>query len=204
MMAVIAERVSIRRLYDRLGFGANAATLSEGRSFDQVADRLLDPAAIAEDPGVKATPAPAIGPPPAQPGKANKGNVAVHKQYATALVEQQSTVIRWWLDRMVAAKAPAAERITWFWHGHFATGAQKVKSPEQMLEQNQTQRRLGLGGFAELAHAMITDPATLRWLDGENNRVGAPNENLAREFMELFALGIGHYSEDDVRSRPGR
>lgn len=100
---------------------------------------------------------------------------------------------------MTAVEAPATERITWFWHGHFATAAKKVRSPQQLLAQNETQRRLGLGGFTELAKAMIVDPAMLRWLDGNKNRVGAPNENLAREFLELFTLGVGHYSEHDVR-----
>ena len=92
----------------------------------------------------------------------------------------------------------AGERLTWFWHGHFATSNQKVRNAAWMLAQNQTQRRLALGRFGDLAPAMIVDNATIRWLDGQRNRKGSPNENLAREFMELFTLGIGHYQEADV------
>jgi uncharacterized protein (DUF1800 family) len=92
----------------------------------------------------------------------------------------------------------AGERLTWFWHGHFATSNQKVRNAAWMLAQNQTQRRLALGRFGDLAQAMIVDNATIRWLDGQRNSKGSPNENLAREFMELFTLGIGHYQEADV------
>jgi uncharacterized protein (DUF1800 family) len=91
------------------------------------------------------------------------------------------------------------EKVTWFWHGHFATSVQKVKYAQLMLGQNETFRKLGMGSFTDLAHALIVDPAMIVWLDGNDNKAGAANENLAREFMELFALGVGHYSEGDVR-----
>lgn len=68
-----------------------------------------------------------------------------------------------------------------------------------MLAQNRTQREHALGSFTDLARAMVVDPAMLLWLDGTSNKAGKPNENLAREFMELFTLGVGHYTEDDVR-----
>jgi uncharacterized protein (DUF1800 family) len=197
-VTLLDEPSAIRRLHDRLGFGAPGGP--DGRGFDRVLADLLDPAAAAADPGVAATPAPALGPPPVKPRKSD-GPVDpdLTKRAGRELRAQQSALVLWWLDRMAAARTPTTERVTWFWHGHFATGAQKVRSPREMLAQNETQRRLGLGGFAELAQAMIVDPAMLRWLDGGKNRVGAANENLAREFMELFALGVGHYSEDDVR-----
>src|SRR5690349_6769421 len=99
-----------------------------------------------------------------------------------------------------AADRPFPERMTWFWHGHFATSIQKVRFANLMAIQNASQRRLGTGDFRALARAMAVDPAMLLWLDGGGNRVGKPNENLAREFMELFTLGVGNYSEDDVRS----
>ena len=100
---------------------------------------------------------------------------------------------------MVSADHGLTERMTWFWHGHFATSVQKVKSASLMLVQNQTLRADALTTFDKLAHALIIDPAMLVWLDGNDNMVGAANENLAREFMELFSLGHGAYSEDDVR-----
>ncbi|MFD1045765.1 DUF1800 family protein [Kibdelosporangium lantanae] len=84
--------------------------------------------------------------------------------------------------------------------GHFATSAQKVRSAELMGRQNRTIRDHGLGEFAVLANAMVVDPAMLIWLDGQKNTAKAANENLGRELMELFTLGVGHYSEEDVRA----
>ena len=101
---------------------------------------------------------------------------------------------------MVTVQEPLHERITLAWHNHFATSAQKVRSAAEMVAQNRTLRSLGTGDFSALAYAMLTDPAMLRWLDGQNNTAKAPNENLSREFMELFALGHGNgYTETDVR-----
>src|SRR5690349_24982301 len=100
---------------------------------------------------------------------------------------------------MAAADRPFPERMTWFWHGHCATSIQKVKFANLMAIQNARQRTLGTGDFRTLAQAMAVDPAMLLWLDGGGNRVGKPNENLAREFMELFTLGVGNYTETDVR-----
>lgn len=136
------------------------------------------------------------GAPPDRPGKQDKAA----KQAATKQLQAQAAqATLWWLDRMTAADVASVERLTWFWHGHFATSEQKVRSPELMLAQNQAQRDHALGSFTDLARAMIVDPALLLWLDGNSNKAGKPNENLAREFMELFTLGVGHYTEDDVR-----
>ena len=118
---------------------------------------------------------------------------------AQVLQQQRTQLVVWWLDRMAAADRPFPERMTWFWHGHFATSIQKVRFADLMAIQNASQRRLGTGDFRALAQAMAVDPAMLIWLDGGGNRVGKPNENLAREFMELFTLGVGNYTEDDVR-----
>jgi uncharacterized protein (DUF1800 family) len=101
---------------------------------------------------------------------------------------------------MSAVTQPLAERMAWFWHGHFATSIQKVLFAKLMYDQNDTFRRAGRGDFRDLAQAMIIDPAMLIWLDGQANRIAHPNENLAREFMELFTLGVGNYTEDDVRA----
>ena len=100
---------------------------------------------------------------------------------------------------MVRAQQPARERLTWFWHGHFATSAQKVRVAGLMLTQNATFRTHALGSFGALAQALIVDPAMLVWLDGNDNTAKAPNENLAREYMELFALGHGRFDESDVK-----
>jgi uncharacterized protein (DUF1800 family) len=90
--------------------------------------------------------------------------------------------------------------MTWFWHGHFATSEQKVRGPRLMQRQNDTFRQQGMADFGVLARSMIVDPAMMVWLDAQQNSVRAPNENLARESMELFLLGIGHYTEDDVKA----
>jgi uncharacterized protein (DUF1800 family) len=197
--APVDEAVAVRRLYDRLGFGRPTGQTGPGPGFAAARDALLDPSAPARDAGARATPPPELAAPPPRPTKKKGADPDTIKRYNQQLRNQQNTLVLWWLDRMAATDAPATERMTWFWHGHFATGAQKVHSPAQMLEQNQSQRRLAMAGFADLAQTMIVDPAMLHWLDGNSNRVGAPNENLAREFMELFALGVGHYGEPDVR-----
>jgi uncharacterized protein (DUF1800 family) len=187
-MVAIDERSAVRRLYDRLGFGATPADLDQ--SFADAVERLLT-----APPGGNA-PAPPNLPPPARPDKDDR---EAKKQAKKERAEQQRTLTAWWLDRMVAVDVATTERLTWFWHGHFATSAQKVKVPVLMLRQNEAFRRLGLGSFTDLAHTMIVDPAMILWLDGNDNKAGEANENLAREFMELFALGVGNYTEDDVR-----
>src|ERR1700741_1480366 len=102
---------------------------------------------------------------------------------------------------MVALPQPVHEKLTLLWHNHFATSAQKVRVAAYMVAQNQKLRTLSLGDFRTLAYTMLTDAAMLRWLDGQRNTAKAANENLAREFMELFALGHGNgYTEDDVRA----
>ncbi|MFE3170843.1 DUF1800 family protein [Amycolatopsis sp. NPDC059090] len=190
-MAVISERAAVRRLHDRLGFGPRPGDLDAGLSATMA--RLL---AAGPDAGAEATPLPDVGTPPPRPAKADK---TAKQQAAQQLQGQVTQAALWWLDRIAAADRPAVERLTWFWHGHFATSEQKVRSPRLMLAQNQTLRTLAMGSFTQLAHAMIVDPAMLLWLDGNSNKAGKPNENLAREFMELFALGVGNYTETDVR-----
>ncbi|MGW6441516.1 DUF1800 domain-containing protein [Lentzea sp. NPDC055074] len=186
-MVQLDDRAAVRRLHDRLGTGPRPGDLD--RTFDAALDALL-----AGDPAGDVAP-----PPLASPPRPAKGDRAAKQDAAHQRAEDDHALTVWWLDRMVTTGRPAVERMTWFWHGHFATSEQKVRSPRSMLAQNETFRRLGLGPFADLAQALVTDPAMLVWLDGNDNKAGSPNENLAREFLELFALGIGHYEEQDVR-----
>ena len=104
-----------------------------------------------------------------------------------------------WLNRILYGPDPLREKLTLFWHGHFATSNKKVESVALMDRQNETLRTHALGGFAALLEAMVADPAMLVWLDGGTSKKNKPNENFAREFLELFTLGAGHYSERDVR-----
>jgi uncharacterized protein (DUF1800 family) len=105
----------------------------------------------------------------------------------------------WWLYRMLFTPDPLTERLALLWHNHFATSQLKVEDVSAMKRQNDTFRRHARGPFGDLLRAMLCDPALLIWLDAPSNRKGKPNENLARELMELFTLGVGHFSERDVQ-----
>lgn len=105
----------------------------------------------------------------------------------------------WWLDAMADDQHPLRERMVLFWHGFFTSSAREVKNGEAMIRQNQLFRTHALGSYADLLHAIVRDPAMLIYLNNTKNTRKAPNENLARELMELFSLGEGHYSEQDVK-----
>ncbi len=115
---------------------------------------------------------------------------------ATGNVRQLSAQ---WVYRMLNTPAPLLEKMTLFWHGHFATSAAKVEDAELMQRQNDLLRELALGDFSELLLEISRDPAMLLYLDSATNRKSHPNENYAREIMELFSLGEGNYSEQDIR-----
>ena len=104
----------------------------------------------------------------------------------------------WWVYRMLFGPDPLTERLTLLWHNHFATSIEKVDRAS-MRRQNQLFRKLCRAPFGELLHAVLHDPAILTWLDAPANRKGHPNENLGRELMELFTLGVGNYTEKDVK-----
>ncbi|MGH6899718.1 MAG: DUF1800 domain-containing protein [Geminicoccaceae bacterium] len=108
-------------------------------------------------------------------------------------------VAYWWADRMLKTERPLEEKMTLFWHGHFATSEDKVRDFRKMLRQNRTFRRHATGDFRELVVAIAQDPAMLYYLDAGVNVKGAPNENFAREIMELFTMGVGNYGEADIR-----
>src|SRR5262245_43684027 len=105
----------------------------------------------------------------------------------------------WWVYRMLHGGHPLREKLTLFWHNHFATSNAKVQNAGYMVGQYELMRRHALGNFAELLQAMSKDPAMMVWLDTVQSKKKTPNENYARELMELFSLGIGHYTEKDIR-----
>ena len=105
----------------------------------------------------------------------------------------------WWLERMLTSPAPLLEKMTLFWHGHFATSVQKVRDGYWMWLQNDTLRRNALGNFATLTKKMSRDPAMMIYLDLQKSRKEHPNENWARELMELFTVGIDDYTEQEIR-----
>lgn len=105
----------------------------------------------------------------------------------------------WWFRRMLLTRAPLREKLTLFWHDHFATSAQKVKQPVLMMRQNELFRTSAFGSFKDLTQAVLMDPAMMLYLDTQSSKKDQPNENFAREVMELFTLGEGNYTEQDVR-----
>ncbi|MEO8617634.1 MAG: DUF1800 domain-containing protein, partial [Luteolibacter sp.] len=104
----------------------------------------------------------------------------------------------WWFRRMLKTNAPLREKMTLFWHDHFATSIQKVKQPVLLMRQNELFRHQAFGSFKDLTQAVLLDPAMLLYLDTESSKKGQPNENFAREVMELFTLGEGNYTEQDI------
>ena len=105
----------------------------------------------------------------------------------------------WWANRMLNTQRPLEEKMTLFWHGHFANSEEKVRDYRKMQKQNALFRAQATGNFRELMIAVAQDPAMLAYLDAAVNVKGAPNENFAREIMELFTMGVGNYSEQDIR-----
>ena len=184
------------RLLRRTGFGTTGAAVDAAvdRPDYLTAALAADPAA---DAGAQATPMPEFELLVA-PGKG--AGADARKTHNRAVTAQLDTLSQWWLNRMASVEQPLHEKLTLLWHNHFATSAAKVRHATLMAEQNQKLRAGALGDFRSLAYAMLTDPAMLRWLDGQQNTKKAANENLSREFIELFALGHGNgYTETDVR-----
>ncbi|MCH8269827.1 MAG: DUF1800 domain-containing protein [Planctomycetes bacterium] len=106
---------------------------------------------------------------------------------------------RWWLTRMIETPRPLEEKMVLFWHGHFATSYRTIENSYHMYLQNQLFRTHALGNYGRLLHQIIRDPAMIAYLDNNDSRRNRPNENLAREIMELFSLGVGNYTEKDIK-----
>lgn len=167
----------------RVGFGATGADLDRAAAIglDAFLDELFDPDAhgVADD----GDPWDAID---LAPTVESRRDIAV--------------VIHAWFDRMVRHERPVTEWLAWYWHGHLVTSAGVVRSPLQLVGQLRLFRQLGGGRFADLIRAVTVDPAMLRYLDGNESTGSAPNENYSRELLELFALGVGAYTEADVQA----
>lgn len=195
VMADLAERRAIARLSHRFGFGPKPGefkTLVDS-GFSNAASKLLT--APTTDAFADNQPLPNVK----DQGPRPRPNTPQVVAYATEKRAQFTELLFWWLDRMALSEHPLRERMTWFWHGHWATSYQKVDDALPMFRQNQSLRKHALGNFAEMSRAMVNDGALIFWLDGQTNTVKAPNENLSRELMELFVLGVNRYTENDVR-----
>ena len=172
------ERIS--HVVRRLGIGAGPQLIARSDSVgDAIELSLSSSQLVAEPPAIEA-------PPDAE----------------TAIQDRDigQTIREYWAAAMADPAQPIAERLIWFWHDHFATGAEKVEAWYLMWQQHLLLRRHATGNFATLLRAVSRDPAMLIYLDGAESTAEAPNENFGREVMELYTIGIGNYTEADVKA----
>ena len=191
-----SQRLETSRLFTRFGFGPRPG---------EYAQALIDGVSTTRSkvltvPTVDAGAASVVKPEITDLGKRPEPNTKEIVPFAIAMRFQTQQMIMWWLDRMALSDNGLTEKMTWFWHGHWATSIQKLNYPLPMYKQNETLRTHCLGNFASMTKAMLNDGALQFWLDGQDSTVKAPNENLGRELMELFTLGVDRYTEDDVKS----
>lgn len=190
---LITDYASARHLAARLELGVNHELCKQriGQSIEQIFQSMCPPANY-----VLAS-APAISP---------WGDMSLYyksgrdkKIELGKIARQEGDVLaHWWLEQLRNTSYPLWERMTLFWHNHFTSSLDKVIWPQWMYKQHQLFRKHALGNFAELLHAIAKDPAMLIYLDGSKNISSSPNENFARELLELFTLGVGHYTEQDI------
>ena len=136
---------------------------------------------------------------PIPPGKLQAMSQEERQAELRKNVEHAFELREWWFKEMLTTPTPLTEKMTLFWHNHFATSQQKVRFTPLMYKQNVMLRRNALGNFGTMLREVARDPAMLIYLDGANSRKEQPNENFAREVMELFTLGEGHYTEKDIK-----
>jgi uncharacterized protein (DUF1800 family) len=175
----VPTTADIAHLLRRAGFGGTASQITTlaAQPLDQTVDQLLDFTGAPDDP---------------QPGFLTDATLGDW--------QREYMLQQWWLDRMATTTCPLQEKLALFWHGHFATQNQKVGDMLLMYQQNSLFRHSGAGNFRDLVHSMSLQPAMLLYLDNDPNVVGQPNENFARELMELFTLGVDQYTQFDVEA----
>ena len=166
-------------LLRRAGFGATRRELEryESQGYEAAVDELLAPA---------------------EPGRMGDDLVRRYHHEYSGLMGQTGPGATW-LYRMISTDNPLQEKMALFWHGLFATGYPKITNGKVMLDQLRMFRRYGLGSFKTLLVELSKDPAMIIWLDNQDNHTGTINENYGRELLELFSLGVGNYTEDDVK-----
>jgi uncharacterized protein (DUF1800 family) len=192
--ATYAERLVTSRLVHRFNFGPKPGQYAELLQRGVGATRATVLEHGIADPGLASLAPldlPNLGPIPTAGTSANTA-------FWDKIFAGQTEFVGWWLDRMYLSNHPLTERMTWFWHGHWATAVSKVFYPLPMQKQNNTMRKYALGNFADMAKEMVVDGALNYWLDNEENYLASPNENLARELMELMTLGVNNFTQSDV------
>jgi uncharacterized protein (DUF1800 family) len=173
----VPQPADVAHLLRRAGFGGTStqvATLA-AQSWATTVDQLLDFSSAPAD---------------VQPAYLTDLNVGDW--------QKEFNLQAWWLDRMATTTTPLQEKLTLFWHGHFATANYKVSDMLLMYQQNALFRSMAAGSFRDLVQTMSLQPAMLIWLDNDPNEKGHPNENFARELMELFTLGVNQYTQADI------
>jgi len=190
------DRLLIARIQHRLGFGPRPGEYVSAirAGFAKSREQALTPPRT--DVGLSKV----TNPPIADLGPNPAPKTSERLAFERARRDMQNSLQLWALDRMVLADHGLTERMTWFWHGHWATAISKVEAPLPMYNYYTTLNKYALANFGDMSRAMVNDGALIYWLDGGQNTASAPNENLARELMELFTLGVGNYTEDDVKA----
>jgi uncharacterized protein (DUF1800 family) len=185
-----------RHLLNRTGFDAHPGQIAAIATLSrrEAVDRLLASATVEAR-----TPPPGWAGEFISPRRLRDLSGEDRKQFQRQQVERAVELKNWWVTEMLTTPSPLTERMTLFWHNHFTSSVQKVRSGTLMYRQNVLLRRHALGNFGQLLHAVSKDPAMLVYLDSATNRRGQPNENFAREVMELFTVGEGSYTEADIR-----
>jgi len=196
----LESTTAISLLYRRLGFGATAAELSSAANAGYSATAATLLAGLGQgDPGGDAVAPPAFTPIPTNFAQLRTDPTA-RQTYFQSLRAEGRDLIVWWVARMVASTNPAQEKLTFLLHGHFPTALSKVRFPRFMYQQNELFRTKGSASFTDLTQSVAVDPAMLIWLDAASDKAAHPNENFARELLERFTMGIGNYTEADVRA----
>ena len=176
-MAFGTERSRVAHLLRRAGFGSTPAELDAytALGFQQSLERLLNYEQVDDS--------------------------TVEQRVGAIQVDRRNVELARlsWMTRMLYSQRPLQEKMVLFWHTHFATASSKVRAADVLLQQIQLFRDNALGNFEALLQQVTRDPAMLIWLDNNQNRKGRPNENYAREVMELFTVGIGNYTDQDVK-----
>ncbi len=165
----------------------------EGKTRTEAINILLSPSAIKTRPSPRLTPW-------ANVNRMRMRNGAGKKQARKMMLREGQQLKRWWMLHLLQTDTPVNEHMTLFWHNHFTSSLEKVEQPNLILNQNKLLRDNAMGNFRTLLHKIARDPAMLIYLDGSKNVKGSPNENFARELLELFTLGRGHYNENDIKA----
>ena len=190
------QRLETSRLLQRFGFGPRPGEYAKALKSGVEATRTK----VLTVPAVDAGAARVVEPEITDLGKRPAANSPEIVPFSIAMRYQSQQMTLWWLDRMALSDHGLTERMTWFWHGHWATSIQKLNYAMPLYVQNKTLRANCLGNFKDMSRAMVNDGALQYWLDGQESTAKSPNENLGRELMELFVLGVDRYSEDDVKA----